>query len=515
MWSLLETAEPVAIGDRMDTGGVWAGLPGRVTAHGTSLTQAGFRFAGAEAGDPLGTGRALFDPDLAFLSSLRFATALLPAGVAGAGPVVAATPIRPGREWSGSLTADFASARRRARRTCRHRSRGSTAGPSGTVVAGGPLGDRTGLVLAAGVRDADRFERADPAERSSRVRLGDGPARVRAFRRPGGPPARGRPADGPARSAAAPPPSARASPRTRAPRWSRANGWAAAATARPPPCAWPTSAARSTAPEATLSGTVERLRRRAGAPTPAARPRRVGRRLSAEAQLERPAALFGARRAGCRRARPSRARCRRRRRSPGVWRTPERLDGVGGARVGDVGRAATPAAVDVHRRRRVDRRPHGPGPAAERPGRAPGWSGWAPRADLGAADVSWLDGDAAHPRAMASGLRLGAGRRLRAVPSPAAACRRSLSAMRRRRRRTSTAGTTGTPTASFALPERGALVARYGPGAPVAELDDAPARAAHLGGAPGRRAAQRRLDRALRRPVPARARPAGDGQRRA
>ena len=99
------------------------------TAHGTSLTQAGFRFAGAEAVDPLGNGLALFDPDLAWVSSLRLATALLPASAAGAGPVLAAYARRPGQELVVVATADFA----HIPATChpadgRRRSRGSTTG---------------------------------------------------------------------------------------------------------------------------------------------------------------------------------------------------------------------------------------------------------------------------------------------------------------------------------------------------------------------------------------------------
>ena len=166
-WSLLETVETVSVADRMDTGGVWAGVPGRVTAHGSSLMQATFLFGGADVIDPLGAGFALLDPDLAWLSSLRLATSLLPAGVGGAGPVLAATPLRPGAGWAASLTGDIASPRGAP---------GGVAPPfarldqwrNGTAVVRGPLGARVGLVLAAAARDARRFEREDPLVLSSR-----------------------------------------------------------------------------------------------------------------------------------------------------------------------------------------------------------------------------------------------------------------------------------------------------------------------------------------------------------
>jgi hypothetical protein len=157
-WSPLETVEAVSVADRMDTAGVWAGVPGRVTAHGSSLTQAAFLFGGADVIDPLGSGYSPLDPDLAWLSSLRLATSLLPAGVAGAGPVVAVVPLRPGAAWAGSLTADVA------------RPRATPAGVApplvhldhwrnGTAVLRGPLGARAGLVLAAAAREASRRER--------------------------------------------------------------------------------------------------------------------------------------------------------------------------------------------------------------------------------------------------------------------------------------------------------------------------------------------------------------------
>jgi hypothetical protein len=161
-WSVLETTEPVAIGDRMDTGGVWAGTPGRVTAHGTSLAQSRTLLGGADVSDPLGRGFALVDPDLAWLSSVRFATSLLPASESGAGPVLSLSPRRPGARWTGTVTLDLA------------RPEGAPAdGPpplarldswrNGALLAAGPIGAKAGLVVGASVRTAERFERnAEP-----------------------------------------------------------------------------------------------------------------------------------------------------------------------------------------------------------------------------------------------------------------------------------------------------------------------------------------------------------------
>jgi hypothetical protein len=159
-WSLLETTEPVAIADRMDTGGVWAGTPGRVAAHGTSLAQSRTVVGGADVTDALGRGFALADPDLTWLSSVRFTTSLLPASESSAGPVLSLSPLRPGANWTATGTLDFAQPET-----------APTGGPppiaqlhswlNGAVLAAGPLG-RGGLVVGASLREAERFERGQP-----------------------------------------------------------------------------------------------------------------------------------------------------------------------------------------------------------------------------------------------------------------------------------------------------------------------------------------------------------------
>lgn len=462
-WSLLETAEPVAIGDRMDTGGVWAGLPGRATAHGTSLAQSGFRFAGGEAGDPLGSGRALFDPDLAFLSSLGFATALLPAGVAGAGPVVSAMPRRPGGAWTGSVTADLASPEAAPTDVPPPIAR-LDRWASGAVVAGGPLGDRTGLVLAASVRDADRFEREEAATWSSRVVSAMGqlvftPSPSQEMRLLGAGQHAERPFEG--RAAASPGLTEDAGVALVQADWLGRRPDGATAAAR---IAYVRGTVDSA--EATLSGTVERL---LDGPVPQLPlpGRSTGSRLSVDGQVERPAALFGA--GGALQAGASVAReAATSTPVPGVWLTPERLDGVG-AHVWEttVGRTqtrwtSTDVAGWVEGRTDPLRR------LSVAAGARLEWLGAS--AELGTGDVSWLT---VTPRVRARwrfaerwALVLGAGQYRHRLPLASLAF-----------------GDAAAPTAgiyrwndrnvdgAFALPERGVLVARYGPGAPVAELD--------------------------------------------
>jgi hypothetical protein len=325
-WSLLETTEAVAVADRMDTGGVWAGLPGRASAHGTSLAQSAFVFAGADAIDPLGTGRALFDPDLAFLSSLRLTTALLPAREAGAGPVLAATPRWPGKAWTGSLTADLAepeSAPAGAPPPIARLDHWS----SGAVVVSGPVGEQVGLLLAASLRDAGRFERDDPQPLDSRALAVTGQL---VFTPGPGQQARllvagqdiERPFEGRA-AAVGPGLTEDAGFALVQGEWSGRRRDGATAGAR-------LTYSRGTLDSAgtTLNGTVERLR---DGPVPALPlpGERVLTRLSAEGHVDRPGLLFGSGgrvQVGAAVSRSAATMTP----VPGVWVTPERLDGVGG-----------------------------------------------------------------------------------------------------------------------------------------------------------------------------------------
>jgi hypothetical protein len=465
-WSVLETAEPVAIADRMDTGGVWAGRPGRFTAHGTSLTQAGVRFGGVETSDPLGGGPPLFDPDLAWVSSLGFATALLPASVAGAGPVLAAVPRRPGHSWSGDLTADVADPGGLNDPTAAVPIARLESWWSGTAVAGGPLSDRLGLLLAGSLRDAARVEREQPTELPSRVGSAMGllvftPSASQELRLLGAVQGTDRPFEGRAADLE-PGREEEAGALLVGADWAGRRRDGATALVR-----LGYSHGTLDNPDATLSGTVERLR---DGPVPdlPLPGRRVLSRLSASGQVDLPGRLFGA--GGALQGGVSSTRAVATSTPvPGVWRTPERLDGVG-ARVWEttVGRTrqqwtSTDVAGWVEGRTDPARR------LVLQAGARVEWLGAS--AETGATDVSWLT---VSPRLRARwrlgsqhALVAGLGQYRHALPLAPLAF-----------------GDAAAPTAEvyrwddrngdgvFLLPERGPLVARYGPGAPVATLDD-------------------------------------------
>ncbi len=164
IWSLLETFEPVAIVDRQDSGGLFAGEPGRVTAHGSSWTQTSFRAGGLDVTDPARVGTPLLVPLLDAYQSLDFTSALLPVETGGPGGLLTLVPRSPGREWGGTLRAGGLGAgmqQSNARPGVPSIARFDSFLDAG-LVAGGPLSSRVGLLVAGGWTRSRRFERDRP-----------------------------------------------------------------------------------------------------------------------------------------------------------------------------------------------------------------------------------------------------------------------------------------------------------------------------------------------------------------
>jgi hypothetical protein len=121
-WSLLEVADPSAVLDRMDTGGLATAEPGRLGIRGSSWTQASLRLGDVDITDPLETGTPLVFPDPALLSALGSFSAALPVEAGTPGPTLAYVPRRPGARWARGGA---------ARRSCPGRSSGTiSASPS-------------------------------------------------------------------------------------------------------------------------------------------------------------------------------------------------------------------------------------------------------------------------------------------------------------------------------------------------------------------------------------------------
>ena len=149
VWSLIETVEPIALADRMDTGGISTGRPALIGSHASSWTQASFFDAGVNVTSALAGGTPLLYPDLNALGAVSIVTADAPLDVSAPGPVTVLIPAAPSSFWHWSADAALSPRGSRARP--------ATGPPSvaalnswtrGSLTAGGPLGPRAGVIIA-------------------------------------------------------------------------------------------------------------------------------------------------------------------------------------------------------------------------------------------------------------------------------------------------------------------------------------------------------------------------------
>lgn len=91
----LLTTVPDVIGDRIDTGGLSAGSPARVGAHGESWTQTTYRVGDADITNLSGTGTPLLMPGVDVWERVDVTTGLMPIDVGAPGMAVGLVPRRP------------------------------------------------------------------------------------------------------------------------------------------------------------------------------------------------------------------------------------------------------------------------------------------------------------------------------------------------------------------------------------------------------------------------------------
>ena len=101
LFSLLETAEPLTVADRIDTGGLFTGEAGRLSARGASWTQATFALDGVDLTDPLTGGRPLFLPGTKRSASVDFRIGGARTDVGGARTAGGARDAAAGRRLDG------------------------------------------------------------------------------------------------------------------------------------------------------------------------------------------------------------------------------------------------------------------------------------------------------------------------------------------------------------------------------------------------------------------------------
>jgi len=171
VWSLLDTAHPFVISDRMDNGGLWSARAAKLGGSGPSWDQTQFRLDGLDVTDMRAGGAPAIYPDLGLFNAVQVETARLGADTAGPGLTISLIPKRPGEVWSGTGEAFVTPGSWQPDPTA------GVAAPLGryehwtdaSLSAGGPITGRTGLFASIRGTNGSRFERGDPLELSTNI----------------------------------------------------------------------------------------------------------------------------------------------------------------------------------------------------------------------------------------------------------------------------------------------------------------------------------------------------------
>lgn len=164
LWSLVETAAPFVVVDRMDTGGLGLGRAGLLGARGESWGLTTVVVDGLPVRLPTQSGRLAFAGGLETVSAVSVSSGLAPIDVETPGVVLDLAMRRPGSSWQGEVDLSGTTPGMVGVNALPHApSVGRMDGwRSGVLAAGGPVADRTGLFLSAASSRADFFERDQP-----------------------------------------------------------------------------------------------------------------------------------------------------------------------------------------------------------------------------------------------------------------------------------------------------------------------------------------------------------------
>ena len=172
VWSLLDTAHPFVITDRMDNGGLWSARAARLAGSGPSWNQTQFRLDGLDVTDMRDGGAPAIYPDLGLFDAVQVETARLAIDTAGPGLAISLIPKRPGDVWSGTGEAFVTPG------SWQPDPSPSVAAPLGrydhwtdaSLSASGPITGRTGLFASIRGTNGGRFEERDaPFELSNNL----------------------------------------------------------------------------------------------------------------------------------------------------------------------------------------------------------------------------------------------------------------------------------------------------------------------------------------------------------
>ena len=175
IFSLLDSAIPEVIADRVDAGGLTAGQSALVGARGSSWTQTTFRIGDADITDPSGSGIPMLLPGLHAWERVDVGTGMLPADINAPGMAVSLVPREPSAKWTSVVDFSGAGSALMSRSQLTNpppiaRQNGYSNGSalfSGPVVPG-----RVGIVVTGGWAKSSLFERAHPLSVDSNVASG-------------------------------------------------------------------------------------------------------------------------------------------------------------------------------------------------------------------------------------------------------------------------------------------------------------------------------------------------------
>jgi len=169
--SVIETADPFVVVDRIANGGLYLGEHEWFGSHGSSGTQSSFLMDGLDLTDPERTGTPLIQLDREPFQAVGVAYSFLAPELGGAGTTLVLVPRAAGSRWAGELRADYLphqlqadNARGRAPSVARF----GTAG-GGQVGVGGPVAERLGVFFTGRAAASRRFERGDQTPLDSRL----------------------------------------------------------------------------------------------------------------------------------------------------------------------------------------------------------------------------------------------------------------------------------------------------------------------------------------------------------
>lgn len=176
VWSLLETAEPAAILDRIDGAGLFLGEPGRFSMRGASWTQNAFVLDGVDITDPLRGGLPITYPALDSLAAVELVSALAPVELGAPGVTIGLVLRPPSPAWRGTAQVSGLSsglqAGQRTTETPAIARFGSLVHT--TAVASGPIGRSWRVLGSTHLAWVRRHEQNDPADLESRLLAGLG-----------------------------------------------------------------------------------------------------------------------------------------------------------------------------------------------------------------------------------------------------------------------------------------------------------------------------------------------------